>query len=66
MRKTNKTIEDQTKKQIKAIEDYEKQWAEVNEIAKKDFNIDRGSTPHEEHKKILMDLLEKGFLNFII
>ena len=53
-------------KQIKTIEDHGKQLVESNEIAKKDFNIDRDSVPLEEPKKYLMNLLKKNLGNFRI
>ena len=61
-----KTIENQGKKQIKAIQDHGKQLVESNELIKKDFNIDRDIIPHEEQKKYLMNLLKKDLLNFRI
>ena len=64
--KQTKSIEDQGKKQVKAIEDHGKQMIESNELIIKDFNINRVSIPDEEQKKYLMNLLEKGLLNFII
>ena len=39
-------IEDQGKKQVKAIEDHRKQLVAPNELIKKDFNIERDSIPH--------------------
>ena len=57
-------IEEQGKKQIKAILDHRKQLAESNELIKKDFNIDRDSTPLEERQKYLIDLLKKNLMNF--
>ena len=57
-KKTTKAIENEGKKQIKAIEDHVEQLVESNELIKKDFKIDRDSIPHEEHKKeYLMDWL---------
>ena len=41
-----KMIEDQGKKQVKAIEDHRKQLVATNELIKKDFNIERDSIPH--------------------
>ena len=49
--KQTKTIEDQRKKQIKAIQDHGKQSVEFNETFKKDFDIDKYSAPLEEQKK---------------
>ena len=51
LERQTKTIKDEDKKKIKAIEDYGKQLLESNELIKKDFNIDRDSIPHEEQKK---------------
>ena len=48
LEKQTKTIENQDKKQIKAIEDHRKQLVESNELIKKDFNIDEDSIPFEE------------------
>ena len=46
--KQTKTIENQDKKQIKPIEDHEKQLVESDEVIRKDFNIDRDSIPLQE------------------
>ena len=62
--KQTKTIEDQGKKKIKAIEDDEKQLVESNELIKKDFNIDRDSTPFDEQKKIFNELGEERSSEF--
>ena len=62
--KQTKMIEEQGKKQIKATLDHRKQLAESNELIKKDFNIDRDSTPLEERQKYLIDLLKKNLMNF--
>ena len=48
--KQTKTIQDQRKKQIKAIEENGKQYVESNDLIKKDFNIDRNCIPFEEQK----------------
>ena len=53
-----KTIEDQGKRQIKAIEKYETQLVQSNEFIEKDFNIDRDSIPLKEQKKII-ELVEE-------
>ena len=53
LEKQTKTIEDQGKKQIKAVEDHEKQLVESNKVIKRDFNIDRDSIPLEEQKKYI-------------
>ena len=37
---------------------------ESNEIAKKDFNIERDSVPLEEQKKYLINLLKRKLVNF--
>ena len=47
LEKQTKTIENLVKKQLNAIKDHGKQLIESNECIKKDFNIDRYSTPHE-------------------
>ena len=41
-------IEDQGERQIKALEEHGKQILESTEIAQKDFNIGRDSTPPKE------------------
>ena len=41
-------MEDQGKKQIKAIEDHGKQLVESNALLKKDFNVDIDRIPFEE------------------
>ena len=46
--KQTKKIDNQSQKQIKAIEDHEKQLVTYNELIKIDFNIDIGSIPLEE------------------
>ena len=46
--KQTKTIEDQDKKKIKAVEDHGKQLVESNKLVKKDFNIDRHGAPLEK------------------
>ena len=48
LEKQTKTIEDQSKEQIKSTEDQGIQLVESNELIKMDFNIDRDSIPHEE------------------
>ena len=64
--KNKKKNEDQEEKQIKALEDYEKQLVESNEPIKKDINIDKDSIPFEEQKAYLTNLLMKDLLNFSI
>ena len=59
---SGKTIENQGKNQIKAIEDHGKQLAESDEIIGKDFNINRDIVPLEKQKKYLMNLLKKDLL----
>ena len=61
-----RTIEDQGRKKIKAVEDHWKQLVESNEIAKKEVNIDRDSVPLEEQKKNLINFLKKNLINFRI
>ena len=46
--KQTRKIDNRSQRQIKAIEDHEKQLVTYNELIKKDFNIDRGSIPLEE------------------
>ena len=57
LEKQTKTIIDQGKKQIKAIEDHEKELVESNRPIKKDISIDRDSIPLEEKKNYLINLL---------
>ena len=52
LEKQTKTIEDQWKNLIKAIEDHGKQLFESNDLIKKDFNIGRDSIPPQEQKYI--------------
>ena len=59
LEKQTKTTEDQAEKQIKALEEHGKQLVEFNELVKKDFNIDGGSIPFSEQRKIF-DKLVKG------
>ena len=59
-----KTIEDQDKKQIKAIEDHRKQLVESNELIKNDFNIDRDSMALEEQKKVFNKLVDEWSSKF--
>ena len=57
LEKQTKMIEDQGKKQIKAVEVYLKQLVESSKVIKKNFNINRDSTPLEEQKKIFNELI---------
>ena len=57
LEKQTKMIEDQGKKQIKAVEVHLKQLVESNKVIKKNFNINRDSTPLEEQKKIFNELI---------
>ena len=66
LEKQTKTIEDQIKKQIKAIEIMGKKLAESNVLVKKDFNIERDNMQLEEQKQYSMNMLKTGFLNFRI
>ena len=66
LEKQTKTIEDQIKKQIKAIEIMGKKLAESNVLVKKDFNIERDNMQLEEQKQYSMNILKTGFLNFRI
>ena len=61
-----RTIEDQGRKKIKAVEDHWKQLVESNEIAKKGVSIDRDSVPLEQQKKNLINFLKKNLINFRI
>ena len=51
MEKQTKTIEDQDKKQINALEDHGKKLVGANQLVK-DFNIDRDSISLDEQKNI--------------
>ena len=57
LEKQTKMIEDQGKKQIKAAEVHLKQLVESSKVIKKNFNINRDSTPPEEQKKIFNELI---------
>ena len=57
LEKQTKMIEDQGKKQIKAVEVHLKQLVESSKVSKKNFNINRDSTPLEEQKKIFNELI---------
>ena len=52
LEKQTKTIEDQGKKEINAIEYHGKQLFESNKVIKNDFNIDRDSIPLDGQKNI--------------
>ena len=64
--KHTKTIEEQRKMEMTAIEDRGKQLAESNKLIKKDLNIDRGSIPLDEQKIYLINVLQKNLMNLII
>ena len=64
LEKQTKTTEDQAKKQIKAIKDHGKQLVESNELVKKDFNVDRGSMPHDKQKEIFNELIREKSSEF--
>ena len=66
MEKQTKTIENQGKNQIKAVEDHGIEMVLSNELFKKDFNIGRDSIIIEEQQKYLMNLLPKDFQNLEI
>ena len=66
LKKQTKTNEEQSKKQIKGIEDPGKQLVKSNELIKKDFNIDRDGIPLEEQKKIFNELFEESSSNLRI
>ena len=54
---------EQSKKQIKTLEEHGKQLVESHELIKKYFNIDRDSTPFNEYKKI-NELVDKETSKF--
>ena len=56
--KQTKTIDDQGKKQIKALEKHEKQLVESNELVKKDLNISR-DLPFDKQRKIFNEPFEE-------
>ena len=60
--KQTKTIEDQCKKWIKAVEDHGKQLVASDKI-RKYFNIAGDNIPLEEQKKYLMNLLKEDLLS---
>ena len=66
LEKQTKTIENQGKNQIKAVEDHGIEMVLSNELFKKDFNIGRDSIIIEEQQKYLMNLLPKDFQNLEI
>ena len=57
LEKQTKMSEDQGKKQIKAVEVHLKQLVKSSKVIKKNFNINRDSTPPEEQKKIFNELI---------
>ena len=59
LKKKQKKLKTKSKKQVKAIEDYERQLLESNELTKKDFSIDRDSIPLKEQNKIFNALVEE-------
>ena len=63
LEKQTKTIKDQGKKQIIAVDDHGKQLVEYNELIEKDFNIHRDSISVDKVKRYLMNLLKKELLN---
>ena len=66
LEKQTKTIENQGKNQIKAVEDHGIEMVLSNELFKKDFNVGRDSIIIEEQQKYLMNLLPKDFQNLEI
>ena len=60
--KQTKTIEDQGKKQIRAIKESRKQITESNDVAKNAFNIDRSGVSHEKQKEIFNGLVKEKAL----
>ena len=64
LEKQIRTIEDQVKKQIKALEEHRKQLFESNELIKKGFNINRDRIPLEKEKKIFNEIVEEKFYEF--
>ena len=66
LEKQIKSILDQEKKQIKALEERGNQLVKSNELIEKDLNINRDSIPLEKQRKYLMNLLKKNLMNFKI
>ena len=64
LEKQTKTIQDQRKTKMKAIEDHGKHLVDSNELAKTDFNISSDSISIEEQKKIFNELVEERFFEF--
>ena len=62
LEKQTKTIEDQGNKQVKAIDDYGKNWLNLMNFLRR-ILILTDSIPFEEQKRYLMNLLKKGRLN---
>ena len=62
--KQAKTIEDLVEDQISAIKESGKQIIESNEVAKKEFNIDRSGVSHEKQKEIFNRFVKKRALEF--
>ena len=65
LEKQTKTIKDQGKKQIIAVDDHGKQLVEYNELIEKDFNIHRDSISVDKVKRYLMNLLKKELILII-
>ena len=66
LEKQIKSILDQEKKQIKALEERGKQLVKSNKLIEKDLNINIDSIPLEKQRKYLMNLLKKNLMNFKI
>ena len=66
LEKQTKTIENQGKNQIKAVEDHGIEMVLSNELFKKDFNVGRDSIIIVEQQKYLKNFLPKDFQNLEI
>ena len=62
--KQTNTIEDQGKKEIKALKEHEKQLVESNRLVKNDFNTDRDSIPFDGQRKVFNGLVEEKSSEF--
>ena len=64
LKNKQKKLKAKSEKQVKAIEAYEKQLLESNELTKKDFSIDRDRIPLKEQNKIFNVLVEERSSEF--
>ena len=57
-------LDQEKKKQIKALEKRGKQLVESNELIEKDLNVNRDSIPLEKQKKVFNELVEEKSYEF--